>query len=204
MPTNDLTREISIITKTAAPFLKDAALLKIKSLEQLEQAVIFHRQIKTLAKNIEETKQRILQPLRLTEKEIRNMFAEPENQVAKAEETVSGAILAYRKVQAQKAADKAAKIQQKIDEGTTTLAQGVAMLGRVEQPQTSIKTIDGGVQVRKIRKVRIISLADIPPHYFTDERVLKALELAVKKDALDKGVPGIEVYEEEVLASTGV
>jgi hypothetical protein len=54
----------------------------------------------------------------------------------------------------------------------------------------------GEVQVRKIRKVRIVDAALLPREYLIPN------EVVIRRDALGgKQIPGVEIYDEEVIAA---
>ena len=212
-------KELTILKGTVTKLQNKANEIVINDSETLAQAVDIVAKLKESGTNLKTLKESITKPLNEALKNARGMFAPVEEDHEKAEALVKRKILDYKQEQdriarekeaeiARKLAEEKAKLDAKVEAGEITEEKADATFGKkLEKAEEKIDNIDrventtqgkvGVVQVRKIKKVRITDENAIPRSY------LKVDEVAVRRDALSGiQIPGVEVYEEEQLAST--
>jgi len=212
-------KELTILKGTVTKLQNKANEIVINDSETLAQAVDIVAKLKESGTNLKTLKESITKPLNEALKNARGMFAPVEEDHEKAEALVKRKILDYKQEQdriarekeaeiARKLAEEKAKLDAKVEAGEITEEKADATFGKkIEKAEEKIDNIDrventtqgkvGVVQVRKIKKVRITDENAIPRSY------LKVDEVAVRRDALSGiQIPGVEVYEEEQLAST--
>lgn len=159
-------------------------------------AVDLISKLKETGSKITAQKESITKPLNEALKSARAMFAPIEAQFAAAEAIIKGKLLAYsRKVNAEAAAKEAA-IAKKVEDGKMKIETAERKIEQVERVEQTTKGRTGEVQIRKIKKVRIVDVDLIPRSYMAPDQV------AIRRDALGGvAIPGVEVYEEESIAA---
>lgn len=179
--------------------------VKIKNQEDLDNAIKLLSQVKTTLKGIQAKKDAIIRPLNLSIKEVRELFQEPESKLTNAERSIKMAILNYQQKIEAAAKEKARKIEEKNAQGKISLGKAVNDLSKIERVEGKVDTGEGSVQFKTIRKVQIVNVALIPARYFATERVLEALRVEIKQDALSGVIgeaEGVKIVEEKTLAGS--
>jgi len=122
----------------------------------------------------------------------RELFAPIEAQFASAEALVKGKLLDYKRKVDEEARQEEAAIAKKVEQGRLKIETAEKKMEQVERVETTTRGKVGEVQIRKIKKVRIIKEALIPREYLVIDMVL------LRKDVLaGKVVAGAELYEDE-------
>ena len=177
---------------------------KIRSDADYEKASLMLVDVKKVGKLIEQEKRKQLDPANATVKSIREFWKKFEDQYSSAEEVLKRAVLAHKQKIDARNAQKAATIANNVEEGKVSFEKGAQQVAQIESKPTTHE----GVKAKKIKKVRFADLTTLK-----DEQIVALarggyLEWNTVKgraDAIsgsDKGltVPGVEVYEEEILA----
>jgi hypothetical protein len=202
---NDQKQEIEVIAKDAVKLDKAAGKLAITNDAQLKAASSTLTEVKAASKLLEGKKRSILDPLNQAAKEVRELFREPEEQLKHAEGILKSTILTYHEAQDAIAQKQIASIENRVGTGRGHIKVETAMaqLANIDQPDTNIRTENGGAQIRQsAEKVRVTDPYFLPPEYLYRERVLEALRLEIVSD-MREGKPcpnGAEMYREKIVA----
>lgn len=177
---------------------------RIRKDADLKNATELLSQIKKVSRDIRNQKDGIIKPLNASIKNVRELFKKPEEMLAGIERDLKESIIKYHDEVEKRAANKAAKVEAKIDAGEMKVDEGMAKLTNIKQAETTVKSETGSAQVRIIKKLRITNPAELPASYLTRPSVMEALRKEVQNDVfrLKKDVPaGAEVYEEKGVAA---
>lgn len=188
---------------------------------ELKGAAEFLRAVKTRMKEVTEKRFSLTRPLDESKKNIIEMFEPHLSLLADAETKLKGAILAYERIVAEKRADeqrRADEIARKEEEdrkerllvkaeiafgeGEYKVAADLAeaaLLTRVVAPNIAA-IARPGVSVRSKWSYRIIDEKKIPQEFWILD--LKKIGGYVRTMKDKASIPGIEVFEDEVIAST--
>lgn len=197
--------ELKISESVAKETVDGLTGLKIKSETDLKTAIDGLGKIKNALKNITEKKDSIIRPLNLSIKEVRDLFRAPETMLSEAEQHIKREMIAWQQKVAEKARKKEEKIEKKVEAGEMSLSNAMDKLSDVPRVEGKVEASNASVQFKTIRKVRIVDHLKIPARYYLNEAVQDALRKAVSKDALaGEVIPGVEVYEEQQVASGGL
>ncbi len=200
--------KLTTITKRTATIQDMASKMVISGEDDLAKASTMLADVKTVQKEIKATKESIVKPLNLALKEIRALFEPAETNIATVEKLLKGNILQYHDEQEAAARKRIDSIENRIGAGRGHLRPETAMqqLMNVDQPQSNIRTENGGAQVKygasKVRITSALELVQDHPSILNRERVLEALRIEVAADIKAGGrVPaGVEVYRDKLVA----
>lgn len=213
------TKELSVLKSAVTRLQNSANELIIASPEDYAKGADIIAKLKESGSKIKEIKESITKPLNDALKNTREMFKPIEMDHEQAEATVKSKLLSYKAEQDKLAREEEAKIARKLAEEQAKLNAKVAAgeitaekaeeklfkkLEKAEEKTENIARVDnttkgkfGSIQTRKVKKVRIIDVNLVPRQYLIVD------EVAVRRDALSGiAISGVEVYEEETLAST--
>lgn len=188
---------------------------------ELKGAAEFLRAVKTRMKEVTEKRFSLTRPLDESKKNIIEMFEPHLSLLADAETKLKGAILAYERIVAEKRAEeqrRADEIARKEEEerkerlletAEKALANGdVAIAAKFAEEALSTRVVAPniaaiarpGVSVRSKWSYRIIDEKKIPQEFWIlDLKKIGGYVRTMKEKTL---IPGIEVFEEEVVASS--
>ena len=192
-----------IETKTLTPLKAQVSKLEnqanavaIETAEHYASAVDIVSRLKKTGSEIKKTKESITKPLNESLRNVRAVFAPLEQQFKNAEFIIKGKLLDHKRKVDEEARIKEEKIAKRVEEGKLKLETGEKKMEEIERVETTTRGKVGTVQVRKVRKMRIIDESLIPRNYLVPNTV------AIRRDAL-KGIKiaGVEVFEEETLAA---
>lgn len=198
-------REIAITQAEAEKLQRAGAKVTIKTRDDLIEATAFLTKVKQFNKAIATKKKAIVGPLRLAIKEVNDLFADAETRGSMVESNIKNAMLEYQQKLDKAALKKTAKLEEQVDSGAMDIGTATGKLSKIEQAPTSLKTEEGSVQFRTVRKVRIKEYGLLPTSYFMRPSVLEAVQREVAYDVLKlhKPVPaGAEAYEEKIVAGS--
>lgn len=176
---------------------------KIKKVEDLETATEMLANIKKLSKAVKEQKDPVLKGLKMQIKVIGDWFRPTEEKLKEAENNIKDQVLNYHAIQQRRAEKKAERIEAKVEAGEISEVQAESRLEKIVEPIKTVKTASGGVQIRKVKRVRILDPLILPVEYLTRESVIEALRKEVANDVLRGGKEcpgGAEVFEEDIAA----
>lgn len=189
-------QEIALLEKEITTLEQKANAVQITNKEEYEQAGSIVVQLKDAGSKIKKAKESVTKPLNEALRNARLIFAPIEGQFANAEIILKGKILAYNREVAEEARKKEEAIAKRVEKGTMKIETAETKMDQVEKLDKTTRNESGAVQVRKIKKVRIVDEALLPREYLTPNMT------AIRRDALSgKEIAGVEVYEEEVVAA---
>ncbi len=176
----------------------------IKNEEDLKRATEFLITVKAVSRAILGNKSPIIKSMNDALREVRGLFRPAEDRLTEAERQVKVAILAYNDKVEAKALRDAEKIEEKVDEGKMKLSTGMGKLEKIQQPSQPVQVESGSAQFRTIKKIRIVDISQLKA-YMERPRVQEAIRMEISQDIRNGYVvpPGVEVYEEKVVAGVG-
>lgn len=212
-------KELIVIKSNVTKLQNKANEIVVTDNESYTVAADIVAKLKESGSKIKSLKESITKPLNDALKNARSMFAPAEEDCEKAESIIKTKMLNFKREQDRKAREEEEKIAKKLEEEKAKLDAKVEageitsekadekFAKKLEKTEEKIESIDrvdntvkgkvGSVSIRKVRKVRIINDSIIPRKYLIVD------EVSVRRDALSGiEIPGVEVYEEESLASS--
>lgn len=190
------TKELKVVEGNINTSFTKAESLEITSDESLKLATDELSGIKTYAKSLKAEKEKLTKPARDIIKWAQERFRPLEDSLKNAEIYIKTKMLQYHKEVREKAEKEEAQIAGRVERGTIKFETGVRKMGEVNQVQTTSQGDTGVATTKKIKKVEITNQALLPREYLIPDTVL------IRKDALaGKEIPGVRVYEEEVISA---
>ena len=191
------TKELAPIRAQVTKLETQAQSVQIVAAEDYESAITLVGKLKETASEIKQKKESITKPLNEALRNARELFAPIEEQFERAEAIVKTKLLDYKRKKDTEAREAEAKIAARVEKGTLKIETAERKLDQVERVETTTKSSSGhSVQVRKVKKVRIVDAAALPREYLIPDDVL------IRKDALaGKVIAGVEVYEDEIISA---
>ena len=188
------TKELSIVKTQVEKSIAVARELSIKSLDDMVIGTNLLVKIKTVGKLIDEKKKAITQPLNEALKEIRTLFAPLEANYAEAERIVKAEMIRYNSVVEAEAAEKAKKLEARVDKGTMKFETAIDKIAEI--PQTAkTATEKGQVTFREQVTFEITDEQKIPRQYLVPDLVSirKAILANVEIEGVKKVVTKVPV-----------
>lgn len=202
------TKEVSVVKQQSNKALDAAQSLTITSPEEMTVATDHLSKMKTVAKMIKDRKEAITKPLSEALNSARDLFKPIEANLAEAERLVKGKMVAYQtKVEADAEAERL-RLAKRVEKGTMKPETAVRKMEEIQEAPKSVQGKTGAMAFRNVKKVRITPLAEVKMDagqlgYCIAKGYLVWNETLVRKDALAGApIPGAEVYEEKVVASS--
>ena len=190
------TKELTVLKGQVSKLENQAEAVTIATQADYVNTIDLVSKLKETGKLIKDKKESITKPLNEALRNARDLFAPIEDQFIKAEAIVKTKLLDYKRMKDAEARTEEAKIVARVEKGTLKLETAEKKLDTIERIDTTTRGAVGIVQIRKIRKVRIVDESLIPREY------LKPDEVAIRKDALNgKTILGVVIEEEEVIAA---
>ncbi len=197
MNTEIETKELAVLKGQVSKLETRANEVAIETQEDYEGAVDIVAKLKDTGSIIKKRKESITKPLNEALKNARELFKPIEQQFTEAERIVKGKLLEYKQKADAKAREEEQKIANRVEKGTMKVETAEKKIENVERVQQTTRGKVGEVQVRKIKKLRIVDKKLIPLEYLEPDMG------AIRRDAISNKItiPGVEVYEEEVIAA---
>lgn len=193
------TKELVALKGQASKLGNRANAVGIETQEDYAAAIDFVTELKDFGSKVKNKKESITKPLNEALRNVRELFAPIERQFDEAEQVLKTKILIYKRKKDEEAKAQEAKIAQRVEKGTLKLETAERKIEDIERVENTTRGNVGEVQIRKVKKVRIVNGALIPREYLIPDIV------AIRRDALGgKTIEGVEVYEEEVVAAGGL
>lgn len=191
------TKEVAVVKGQASKALSAAQAFEIKTPEDYTTANDHLAKMKQVAKLIKERKELITKPLMEALNSARDLFKPIEANLAEAERVMKGKMLAYNDEVDKKAEQDRLRLAQRVEKGTMKAETAVAKMETIEDAPTSVQGKVGASAVRIIKKYRVVDETKIPREYLVPDmgKITEALKAG-------KAVPGAEIYEEKVIASS--
>lgn len=191
------TQEVAMVRQQVSEVLETANALSIASDDDLSAAADVLKRIKDYGKQVKERKEEITKPLNDALKSARDLFRPIEDNAEQAEKIIKGKMLVYQDAQEAARKKSEAQIAARVEKGTMKVETAVDKMAALPTVPTQARGSYGSVSTRIIKKVRIVDEAAIPRQYLVPD-MGKITEAAVKGGVV---IPGVEVYEEKVIAS---
>lgn len=174
----------------------------IDSQESLASAADILKAVKDAGKVVKTEKEKITKPLNESLKAARDLFRPIEDDLATGERIIKSKMVDYEaEIEAKRAAE-AAKLEARVEKGTMRTDTAMRKMDDLETVDSTVKGAKGSVNFREVRKVKIVDPTKIPLKYLMDEKVIAAIETAVRTDVLNgTKVDGVEIKIEKVVAS---
>ena len=172
--------------------------LVIKNNEELSKATELLVKIKLVAKQVKQEMEKLTKPAKAIIAEAKAKYEPFLDNCEQAEAIVKQKMVAYN-LEVQAEARKAEeKILQDFGVGKIKKIETVAKkIDEIEKTQSSVHVDQGSVQFKTIKKVRIVNPNLVPDEYWILNEVL------IRKEALaGKEIPGVEIFEEQIVASS--
>lgn len=185
-----------VIEKKVSNAVSIVSDVKIKNDGDFEKANLLLTNVKKLQKFIKDEKEKVLNPLKESMNAFKAMFAPMEDQINGAESTLRKVIGEYHDKKETERRKKEAEIASKAETGEITEQVALKKLDKIGEEKKGVNTGEGRVSFNKIKKVRVLDENLIPDKYWVIDMIL------VRKEALAAvAIPGVEVYEETVVAT---
>jgi len=192
----DTPKEVIVLKAQVSKLETKANSITITNQEEQTDAIDIVSKLKDTYSQIKEKKEQITKPLNEALKNARNLFAPIEEQFKTAEAIIKGKLLAYAQKVNAEAQAKEQKIADRVEKGTLKLDTAEKKLDEIERVEQTTHGNVGSVSIKTIKKVRITNEALLPREYLVPD------EVKIRRDALGgKVIPGVEVYNEEILAA---
>jgi hypothetical protein len=210
-------------TEQALAMLDTATALIIEDGVQYESAASLLQMVKGRAKQLEERRTEITRPMNEALRSINALFAKPKEMYAIAETKIKAGLVGYQQETERKQRAEIARQQEERQAQLLAEAEERARLAEAEGDQAKADRIIeaafipeaapppltaytppppkvGGISTRKVWKYRVTDPTAIPREYLmVNDGMLSALARTGKANA---NVPGIEFYEDTVVASS--
>lgn len=161
--------------------------LKVTSQATLEVALDARVKLGELTKQVTATKKTITDPINLSLKNVRALFAPLETRLEEIDKHLYQEITKWRQAKEAEQQKKMAEIETKVKAGEITFEKASAQLER-QSEKTKI------IPQRVVTKARVTDLKKIPEQYITVN--LWAIEKDLRAGI---AVPGAELYQEKIL-----
>ncbi len=183
--------------KSQVTFVQKAANdLVISSNEDMEKGTDLLNAVKQIKTAITERKEQITRPLMTALASARDLFKPLETGHAEAEKTIKAKMLAFSESEQTRIDTDKDRIQKRVEKGTMKVETALDKLENLGEVGKSFSGDSGKVSIRVIRKVRVVDETLLPREYLVPD--LKK----ITQDALQgKLIPGIDIYEEKVVAA---
>lgn len=189
-------KELTSLKGQVSKLENAASSLTIASQDDYAAATDLVAQLKDRGSKIKILKESITKPANEILRNTRAMFAPVEAQHANAEAIIKTKLLDYKRQVDAAAREAEAKIAAKVEAGRMRLDTAEKKLDTIERVENTTRGKIGEVQVRTIKKVRIVDAALLPREYLVPD------EVAIRRDALGgKTIPGVETYNEDIIAA---
>lgn len=190
------TKAISPLKAQVTKLESQAQAVTIATKEEYAMAADLVSKLKSVGQEIRVAKETITRPLNEALRNARELFAPIEKQFESAEAIVKAKLLEYKRKADEEARAEEAKIASRVERGMMKIETAEKKLDAIERVDNTTQGKVGEVQVRKIKKVRIVDENALPREY------LMPNEVAIRRDALGgKTIPGVEVWEDEIVAA---
>ncbi len=179
--------EIEEQRSQVAALQKAAAIFEVHRLEDMRYGEEFLRDVKHVAKVVEERKTTITRPLMTSLASVRDLFKPFETSLADATKVVKAKMLAYTVAEEERAEALAASVESKVEKGLMRADTAAGKLEAITKGQVTGNT-------RIVKKLFISDESLVPREFLEVNRkaVTEALWAGVT-------VPGAELKEEKIL-----
>lgn len=184
---------------------KEATEFVVKSDEDMSRGALLLTNIKKLSKYITSEKENVLKPLREATSAARALFAPLEERTEEAEKKVRLAMATYNDKQEAERKRKEDSIVARAEAGQLKEETAVRKLEELPEVKTTVRSEEGAVSFRKVRKVKFAPLTALSAEelvILAGQKFIIWDEAVARKAALAGllGV-GVAIYEETEVAT---
>src|SRR3990167_2246307 len=192
------TKELQPLKAQISKLENQASAVQIETQEGYVEAIDLVANLKKIGSILKDKKESITKPLNESLRNARELFAPIEKRFQLAESTIKGKLLNYKRKTDEEARKKEEGIAKKIETGQIKkIETAEKKIEAIERVENTTHGQIGKIQIKKIKKVRIVDESKLPREYLVPDMV------KIRKDALNgQLVLGVEVYEEEQVASS--
>ena len=187
-------KEIQVLESQVSPLVKQAGSYVIDSVEAVDTASVFLKQVRDTERSIEDKRLEFTAPLNQSLKAINDTFKKLKEPLEQARALLTNKILGWKRDEAERLF-KEEERRRKIQEAHREAGHEVSAPVVLERPENKI----GNTQTRKVWTFRVKEFSKIPDVYKVINQV--AVNQSIRDGVRD--IPGIEVYQEEQLAIVG-
>lgn len=187
-------KEIQVLESQVSPLVKQAGSYVIDSVEAVDTASVFLKQVRDTERSIEDKRLEFTAPLNQSLKAINDTFKKLKEPLEQARALLTNKILDWKKAEAERLF-KEEERRRKIQEAHREAGHQVSTPVVLERPENKI----GNTQTRKVWTFKVKEFSKIPDVYKVINQV--AVNQSIRDGVRD--IPGIEVYQEEQLAIVG-
>jgi hypothetical protein len=147
----------------------------------------------------------VLKPVKDMVKAYEKVLKPTEEQLKDIEKTIKSKMLEYNEKVTAEAEAEAAKLEQKIENGYIKRPETIV---KNMQKIETVNNAEAGVRESMVTKVKVVDWSKIPSEYFARPKVVEAMMVEIRKDALGNKaqgiapivIPGTELYQEKSLS----
>ena len=200
-----MTQEIEILNEKAIVPIKQRVTkmvgavnsLKISDPKSLDGAITILSGIKSVAKEITARKKEITDPLNLSLRSARALFAPLEDAYKKAETNVKGKMVVYNREIEDARLEAEAKEAAKVERGSIKIETAAKHLEKTPEAKTHVNSNGGGsMTIKKVKTFKVVDITKIPYEYLKADEV--AIRVAMRKDI---ELPGVEYSLEDSVSA---
>ena len=187
------------------PLIDSTRDMVISNNEQYVAAGDILKKVKAFGKTFKAEKDKVLKPVKDLVKSYEATLKPTEATLKEMEANLKKAMLVYNEKQSAEAARKAEALDRKIESGYIKAPETMMRnMAAIDTPNNA----EAGVIESMVKKVRLVDITMVPAEYFNRPKVVEALMVELRKDALGNkaqniapiDIPGVEVYEEKSLS----
>jgi hypothetical protein len=196
----NLVGEITSITTTMTPVLERAESFVVSNEDEAAEASVFLAKLKTSFDVVEKKRVLFTAPLNTSLKEINNFFRPILDSIKEKREILGNKILAWKNEENEKIAREEARRQAISDKAAERRGEDNTRVVEVERVE---KTIGLATTRKSLNKFRIVDFSLIPDEFKTVDDVKLNAHIR-NKENIDVRVPGIEIYQDDILSVKGL
>ena len=191
MSVQTMKEEYELVEKQVAPFIESIEGVKIENNDDYIKYGEVYNSVKAQEKLIKTSKEAITKPLNESLKAARALFKPLEDKLAIAKTSLAKSLNDFKREQDRIAAEKARKLQEKIEKGT--IKKPETIMKNMEKIEVAATAAAGLSETT--RKVVDIDPSKMKAEYVHElikrPSVWKAIEVEIRKDALGNKAQGI-------------
>lgn len=180
------------IKKEISPIVEQIQSLKIIEQKDMTDATSLLSKMNSYLDGITAEKEKITKPLNVALKEVRDRYKPTEIMLNEAIASLKKKMSVYQTAQLQITAEKQEKIANRVSSGNLKVETGIRKLGELDSPEERIKTDEGSVGFRTVKKFEVMDITMLPiAYHIPDEAAIRQ----AMKDGLE--LDGVRYYEEQ-------
>lgn len=200
---NDFITEVTEISQKMDPVLVQADQFVVTTEDEAAEASIFLAKLKQSQDVIEKKRLSFTAPLNQSLKEINGFFKPITDAIKEKRDILGGKIIAWKTAENEKIAKEEARRQAISDKASEK--RGEVENTKVVEVERVEKTIGLATTRKGPKKFKVIDFKLIPEEFkMVDEIKLNAFIRDKNNEEISYTIPGIEIYQEDILATRGI